>query len=73
MICVLILAILTVSFHIGTSSAGNAKFGGAVGRNPRSKLTECVVLVPRGFSKGIDSVTGIDGCVGEEIEVERVL
>ena len=73
MICVLILGILTVSIHIGTSSAGNAKLSGTVGRNPRSELAESVVLIPRGLAEGVDSVTGIDGCVGKEIEIERVL
>ena len=73
MICVLILGVLTVGIHIGTSSAGNAKLSGTVGRNPRSELAESVVLIPGGLAEGVDSVTSIDGCVGEEIEVERVL
>jgi hypothetical protein len=73
MIRVLILVILTVSFHIGTSSARNAKLSGTVGRNPRSELAEGVVLVPRSLAKSVDSVTGIDGCVSEKVEVEGVL
>ena len=73
MICVLILVILTVSIHTSTSSARNAELGGTVGRNPRSELAESVVLVPRSLTKGVDSVTGIDGCVGEKVEVEGVL
>lgn len=73
MVCILILGILTVSIHIGTSSTGNAELSGTVGRNPRSELAESVVLIPRGLAEGVDSVTGIDGCVGKEIEIERVL